>query len=97
MIALSDTERASVQAVLSRIVPGREVKVFGSRARGWCKPHSDLDLVVMGDMPLGLSDHARLDEAFEEAGLPFRVDVVAWASLAPAFREAIAPDLKPLV
>lgn len=35
-------------------------------------------------------------KAFEESELPFRVDVVDWAGLGSAFREAIARDAVPL-
>jgi len=96
MIALSSGQMACVRDVLARVLPGRDIRVFGSRARGDSKPYSDLDLVVMGDAPLSLSEHALLGEAFEESELPFRVDVVDWAGLGSAFREAIARDAVPL-
>lgn len=79
----------AVRAILARHVPDREVRVFGSRVTGPVKPFSDLDLVLMGDEPLDLLTRAALVDAFDESDLPFRVDLVEWASTADAFRELI--------
>ena len=70
-----------------------ELCVFGSRAKGKAKPYSDLDLAVLGDDPMSIEEMARLNEAFEESALPFKVDVVDWALVAPSFRKAIENDL----
>lgn len=96
MIALTRQELAIVRTILQRVVPDREVMVFGSRSRGAAKPFSDLDLAIMGECPLPLSVHAELAHAFEESLLPFKVDVVDWASLSASFRGVIAPQLVPL-
>ncbi len=81
---------AMVRDILAQHLPGREVWAFGSRVKGTAKPHSDLDLVVMGDVPLGLAVQARLAEAFDESDLPWRVDVVDWATTGEAFRVLMA-------
>ena len=88
-IDLSDEELSIVQDVLRRHVPEREVWAFGSRARHTAKKFSDLDLAVMGESPLGLSLQAAMNEAFQESALPFKVDLVDWASITPAFRQVI--------
>lgn len=81
-----------VQAILRSQVPGREVWAFGSRARHTAKPFSDLDLVVLGDEPLSLSERAALSEAFAESDLPWKVDVVDWATASEEFRRIIERD-----
>ena len=95
-LQLSPGQLAAVQTILHRIVPDREVRVFGSRARGQAKSYSDLDLVVMGDTPLSMSTLALLTEAFAESDLPWRVDVVDWASTSSEFRQHIANHSLPV-
>jgi type I restriction enzyme S subunit len=63
--------------------------VFGSRATGKSKPHSDLDLVVMGDIPLPLRTMRQLKDAFDESRFPFQVDLVDWATMSEEFRTVV--------
>jgi type I restriction enzyme S subunit len=78
-----------VRDILQRHLPGVEVWAFGSRAKGTARKYSDLDLVVLTDRPLPLDLGARLREAFSESDLPYRVDVIDWASTDEAFRRII--------
>lgn len=79
-----------LQAILAQHLPDREVWAFGSRTKGTAKPHSDLDLVVLGAAPLGIATQAALTEALSESDLPWRVDVVDWATCTSAFQALIA-------
>lgn len=81
---------AIVQQVLAQHAPDLEVWAFGSRTKGTAKPHSDLDLVVISPQPLTIGQQAVLLDAFSESDLPWRVDVVDWASTAEPFRALIA-------
>lgn len=96
MHELSPQQLETVRAILKRHLPGREVLVFGSRATGTAKEYSDLDLVVMGNDPLTLRQRALLEQDFDESVLPFKVDVVDWASTKESFREIINKSAKPL-
>lgn len=87
---LSAGELETVRRILADLLPGREVRAFGSRVSGKAKRFSDLDLAVMGETPLTLSAIASLEEAFSESDLPFRVDVVDWATASESFRAVIA-------
>ncbi len=78
-----------VRAILSRHVPGREVRAFGSRVTGTAKKFSDLDLAVMGETPLPPSVLADLEEDFRESDLSFKVDVIDWAATKEHFRRII--------
>lgn len=82
-----DLER--VLAILDRHLPGREVRAFGSRVAGKAKPFSDLDLAVLGADPLSAVVMADMREAFRESDLPFKVDVVDWATTKDSFRRII--------
>ena len=92
MLDLSAVERNEVQAILARHAPGVEVRAFGSRVLGKSHRHSDLDLAVVSDESLSLRFLGDLQEAFQESNLLFRVDLVDWRSLSPAFRATIEPD-----
>lgn len=83
---------AIVREILRRHVPAFDVWAFGSRARRTAKKHSDLDLVVVTDRPLPLAIHAAIVEAFSESDLPYRVDVVDWATTDASFRKIIERD-----
>ncbi len=66
----------TVRDILARHVPGHEVWAFGSRVTGGARSYSDLDLAV-------------LTEAFAESNLPWRVDIVDWATTGESFRRII--------
>ena len=79
-----------VRRILRRHVPGHAVWAFGSRATGTAKPYSDLDLAIVSDRPLPLSVRAALAEAFLQSDLPWKVDIVDWATTGESFRRLIA-------
>ena len=61
----------------SRLPVGVKIQVFGSRATGIrLKPHSDLDLLIVGPEKLPLLLLGDLREALSESDLPFSVDIV---------------------
>ena len=82
----------TVCGILQKHVPQYEVWAFGSRAKWTAKPHSDLDLAVITAQPLMLDVSAALLDAFAESDLPWRVDVVDWASTSASFRRIIERD-----
>jgi type I restriction enzyme S subunit len=89
MLDLRAEHLAIVRGILAHHLPGREVRVFGSRAHGPAKPFSDLDLVVMGEQPVPDSVRSAVLEAFDESDLPFRVDLVVWAETPASLRDTI--------
>lgn len=92
MIDLAADHLAIVRDILARHLPDHEVRAFGSRVRGTSRPTSDLDLVVMTATPLEIGRIADLLEAFSEAPLPFKVDVIDWAGCNDVFRDLISDD-----
>lgn len=78
-----------VRSILQTHVPQFEVWAFGSRAQWTAKPYSDLDLAVISTAPLSLAVSAALADAFAESDLPWRVDVVDWATTSASFRKII--------
>lgn len=78
-----------VQETLAKLVPNREVWAFGSRAKWLAKEYSDLDLCIVGETPLSFRTLGLLEEAFDESDLPYKVDVVDWATTSDSFRKII--------
>ncbi|MDP2359480.1 MAG: nucleotidyltransferase domain-containing protein [bacterium] len=91
-LQLTESQLGIVLAVLRQHAPDREVRVFGSRARGDARRMSDLDLALMGDHPLPLAVLADLREAFAESDLSFRVDLLDWARTSDHFRGLIKEE-----
>jgi type I restriction enzyme, S subunit len=81
-----------VQDILKKHVPAHNVWAFGSRAKWLAKEYSDLDLCIVGETPLSFTTLGLLKEAFEESDLPWRVDVVDWATTSESFRKIIERD-----
>jgi predicted nucleotidyltransferase len=66
----------------------RSVSIFGSIARNQVRKHSDVDLLVDFDRPIGLFEFARLKLYLEEL-LARKVDLVTPEALRKEFRESI--------
>lgn len=73
----------------------RNVRVFGSVARGEADETSDLDLIVTFEPGRSLLDHAALVLELEER-LGCRVDVVSERGIKPRIRERILREAQPL-
>lgn len=73
----------------------RNLRVFGSVARGEDRAHSDVDLLVDMDPDRSLLDVVGLGQDLEEL-LNRRVDVLTGASLHPALRDRILAESRPL-
>ncbi|MFT8542012.1 nucleotidyltransferase family protein [Acetobacter sp.] len=92
ILALTPEEQLIVTTLLKEFVPGKEVWVFGSRARGTAKLYSDLDLALLGEEPLPLLVRVGLEEAFSSSLRPWKVDVLDWATSDAVFRDLIQKD-----
>ena len=85
-----------VRDTLRRTAPsGSQVLVFGSRATGKARRISDLDLAIDCGRYITLSEHGAMRYEFEEAPLPWSVDVVDLNGITPEFRARIAKDMVP--
>ena len=96
MIDISPEQENTIRQILDEFIPGRKVMVFGSRISSTAKPYSDLDLAIMGNVPVELSTLALLKDAFAESDLSFRVDVLQWCRTSPEFKKVMEPQLQPI-
>jgi len=90
MIDLTPAQLREVLTILETHVPDCEVRVFGSRYKGTAAKYSDLDLVLIGRTKLEITLLAKVNDAFEESDLPFRVDVLDWNAITPEFQKVVA-------
>ena len=88
-IDISCKHWAMVRDILHQHVPEYEVWAFGSRAKGTAKPYSDLDLAIITHQALSLAVSAALDNEFTDSDLPWKVDIVDWATTSASFRKII--------
>ena len=86
-IALADLE--TVRSILREHAPGLEVRAFGSRVSWTARETSDLDVALLTEEPLSIARMTNLKAAFTKSYLPFRVDIVDWASTSENFRKVI--------
>ena len=91
-IDIGPADLETVRRILHEHAPGLEVRAFGSRVSWTARGTSDLDLAVMTTEPLDTGRMAALKAAFTESDLPFRVDIVDWASTSESFRKVIERD-----
>jgi len=78
-----------IKNVLAERVPDCKVLAFGSRVTWTAKKYSDLDLAIVSSMPLPPLTMALMKEDFSESDLPFKVDVLDWATTSEEFRMVI--------
>lgn len=89
MIELDPEHRRIIESILGGIVPGIEVRAFGSRVSGNARRYSDLDLVLVGERAVPGAVIERLKEAFSASDLPMMVDVLDWHTLGASFRTTL--------
>ena len=87
-IDVTPEQQKTLLSLLARHLPNTEVWVYGSRTRWISRPESDLDMAVF-TTPAQAGGVSRLREAFEESGLPFRVDLFVWDEVPESFRMQI--------
>ncbi|CAN5150500.1 nucleotidyltransferase domain-containing protein [soil metagenome] len=86
--ALSPSELALLTGVFRAHPEVREVKLFGSRAKGTQTPHSDVDLAVFGNV--GALQSEAMAAELDELPLPYHYDVKPFAAISlRALREHI--------
>ncbi|MEO5334933.1 MAG: restriction endonuclease subunit S [Magnetococcus sp. YQC-5] len=92
LLDISPNHMQIVRGILCHHVPDREVWAFGSRAKWTARDNSDLDLCICGDTALGFKLLSQIKDDFSESNLPWKVDVVDWATTSVSFRKIIEED-----
>lgn len=69
---------------------GHRVFLFGSRATGNARPHSDFDIGVLGDEPLPLNDFFAIEDQLDDLPTLYKIDWVDFNRASPRFSEQAA-------
>ena len=88
-IDINPADMDIVLGILRDLAPEIEVRAFGSRVAWSARETSDLDLAMMTNERLPDSCSMNLREAFSESELPFKVDLIDWATTSDNFRKVI--------
>jgi len=78
-----------LKSILSDQIPTYTVWAFGSRVSGKAKRYSDLDIAIISSSPLPPGSIGKLRDSLSESDLPFKVDIVDWATTSSSFRKII--------
>ena len=89
MIDLMPEHAALIRSILQHYIPHRTVWAFGSRVNGKVKPFSDIDLAIMGQDSVSPEIRLHLQEAFNNALLPMKVDLVEFHTLPMSLQQNI--------
>jgi uncharacterized protein len=91
-VVLTPAHAHAVRAIIDSVLPGAQVRIFGSRATGRARPFSDLDLLLLEPVRLSWAQRADLRDRFEASDLPFRVDVVEAEALPVGMAARVADE-----
>ena len=77
---LSDSTVKKICGVLAGFPQIEKALLYGSRAKGTCKPGSDIDLTLVGS-DLSFSLLAKIETALDDLLLPYEMDLSLMSSL----------------
>ena len=84
-------DRAIIGSLLQPLLlmSSAELILFGSRARGDATPTSDIDIALRAPQPLSPDLLSVAREALEDSNIPFKIDLLDYATLPAELRQAI--------
>lgn len=93
---MNDRQVALIRQILAENTDAIEqVALFGSRAQGTHSPHSDIDLILYGNIDETTTD--RIWTLFHESDMPFKVDINVYQNIHyPPLKRHIDAESKPL-
>ena len=85
------------EEILARLQPllrrcGGKLVLFGSRARHQARAASDIDLAIRASAPVPAALLAEARQALDDSLVPFRIDLLDYATASAELRQAIDRD-----
>ena len=96
IVPLAEKEISNEVLHIIREYLGAEYRVFlfGSRAIGTARAHSDYDFGVEGPAPIDWSILGEIQEAVEDIPTLYKIDVVDFAAVSPSFKRVAKMRIK---
>ncbi len=88
-LGLSEEEYQELTDILKFVLPDARIEVFGSRAQGTHKKHSDIDLLIDMGQAIDLKLLGKARGFLSASNLPMRVDLVDATTISDEFREVV--------
>jgi len=82
-----------LQILKNNLPPEIKVYAFGSRTKGTTKRFADLDLALRAEKMVNQSVLDKLNIAFENSLIPFKIDLIDLNNIDEEFLNTILPDL----
>ena len=89
MIAVSPSEMEIILKIIKKHIHDCDVLAFGYRLKWRHNDASDLDLAIVGSEQLSIGTLAEIKEDFMESDIPYKVDILDYHRISPAFRKVI--------
>lgn len=89
---MNDYEK--IRQIILKNLNGYSVQVylFGSRATGKARPHSDFDIGIMPESKLPIGLLSSIKEALEESNIIYKIDLIDLSETEESFRERILKE-----
>lgn len=89
MSEIKKEHKECISIILKKHFPQARIVLFGSRATGKNRPGSDIDISIDEGKAIDFSRIAQARDELEESSIPYKIDLVDYATMTPEFREEV--------
>ena len=89
---VDEKTKNKIVGIISVLIPEAKIYLFGSRARGDYKKHSDIDIALDAGKPLSILDVDEVKSMLNESNIRHLIDVLDFHSVNPAMQESIMQE-----
>lgn len=89
---LDEKTKNKIVGIVSVLIPEAKIYLFGSRARGSYKKHSDIDIALDAGKPLPIQDIDEVKSMLNESNILHLIDVLDFHSVNITMQQAIMKE-----
>ena len=89
---VDEKTKNKITGIISVLIPEAKIYLFGSRARGNCKKHSDIDIALDAGKPLPIQDVDEVKSMLNESNILYLIDVLDFHSVNTVMQQAIMKE-----